>query len=156
MCVDVLLSMTQVLFLILLHLESRWGMVILLLELSPQRKLLRSLLELEWSTSIRYVTQYPVSFAHTQTCTHTHTQFGGNPVSMAVADAVLRVVESQELQKHSFEMGFYLKEGLEGLMEKHSCIGDVRGQGLFVGVEFVKDRETNEPDAEIAHHLEKQ
>ena len=75
---------------------------------------------------------------------------------MAVADAVLRVVESQELQKHSYEMGFYLKEGLEGLMEKHSCIGDVRGQGLFVGVEFVKDRETNEPDAEIAHHLEKQ
>lgn len=74
---------------------------------------------------------------------------------MAVADAVLQVIETQNLQEHAEDLGSYLKEGLEGMMEKHSCIGDVRGMGLFVGVEFVKDRETNKPDPEIAHHLER-
>lgn len=75
---------------------------------------------------------------------------------MAVADAVLNIIESEGLQKHSQELGSYLKEELVGLMEKHSCIGDVRGSGLFIGVEFVKDRETNKPYPDIARHLEKQ
>ncbi len=78
-------------------------------------------------------------------------QYGGNPVSMAIADAVLSVIEEEELQAHAEEVGSDLLQGLEGLMENHVCIGDVRGVGLFIGVELVKDRESKEPDAELAH-----
>lgn len=80
-------------------------------------------------------------------------QFGGNPVSMAIAEAVLSVVEEEELQQHAEELGFVLVHGLEGLMEKHPCIGDTRGAGLFLGVDFVKDRETREPDKELADNV---
>jgi 4-aminobutyrate aminotransferase-like enzyme len=80
----------------------------------------------------------------------TFATFGGNPVSMAAALAVLDVIEEQDLRRNAAEVGAYLREGLEGLKEKHPCVGDVRGLGLMQGMELVKDRRTKEPYPEAA------
>jgi 4-aminobutyrate aminotransferase-like enzyme/Ser/Thr protein kinase RdoA (MazF antagonist) len=71
--------------------------------------------------------------------------FGGNTVSCAVGLAVLEVIEEERLQEHARRVGNHLLAGLRGLMEKHRVVGDVRGLGLFVGVELVRDRTTLEP-----------
>ncbi|MEA2174000.1 MAG: alanine-glyoxylate transaminase / (R)-3-amino-2-methylpropionate-pyruvate transaminase [Blastocatellia bacterium] len=76
----------------------------------------------------------------------TFSTFGGNPVSMAAALAVIKVIEDEDLRKNSAETGAYLRAGLEGLKEKYPVIGDVRGMGLMQALELVKDRETKEPD----------
>ena len=79
--------------------------------------------------------------------------FGGNPVSCAVGMAVLDVIEEEKLQENAQRVGARLKTGLEGLMEKHPLIGDVRGLGLFIGVELVLDRETLAPAARQASYI---
>ena len=71
--------------------------------------------------------------------------FGGNPVSMATGLAVLDVIQEEEMQQHALETGNYLMNGLKGLMTKYPIISDVRGHGLFIGAEMVKDRITMEP-----------
>ncbi|MFZ1792672.1 MAG: aminotransferase class III-fold pyridoxal phosphate-dependent enzyme [Anaerolineae bacterium] len=71
--------------------------------------------------------------------------FGGNPVSCAVGMAVLDVIEREGLQAHAQELGAYFLAQLRGLQARHSIIGDVRGMGLFLGAELVRDRETRAP-----------
>jgi 4-aminobutyrate aminotransferase-like enzyme/Ser/Thr protein kinase RdoA (MazF antagonist) len=71
--------------------------------------------------------------------------FGGNPVSMTTGLAVLDVIQEEEMQQHALEVGNHLMDGLRGLMAKYPIISDVRGHGLFIGAEMVKDRTTMEP-----------
>jgi 4-aminobutyrate aminotransferase-like enzyme/Ser/Thr protein kinase RdoA (MazF antagonist) len=78
---------------------------------------------------------------------------GGNPVSCAVGMAVLDVIEKEGLQKHALKIGNYLMRQLRKLQKTHSIIGDVRGLGLFIGVELVKNRETLEPAQEEAVYI---
>jgi 4-aminobutyrate aminotransferase-like enzyme len=76
--------------------------------------------------------------------------FGGNPVSMAVAGAVLDVIEAEGLQGHASRVGARLLEGLRSLRGRHPVMGDVRGMGLYAGVELVTDREVRTPAPELA------
>jgi 4-aminobutyrate aminotransferase-like enzyme len=76
--------------------------------------------------------------------------YGGNPVSCAVGLAVLEVIEEERLQENALETGNYLKQKLNALMKSCPEIGDVRGFGLFLGIEFVKDRDTLEPHTKLA------
>jgi len=71
--------------------------------------------------------------------------FGGNPVVCAAGLAVLDVIHDEQLQVNAANVGAYLKEQLQSLSEKQHLIGDIRGQGLFVGIEFVRDRVSLEP-----------
>src|SRR5947209_7032255 len=81
--------------------------------------------------------------------------FGGNPVVCAQGSAVLDVIDREKLQANSLELGGRISAGLEKLKEKHNIIGDVRGKGLMLGIELVKDRATKEPaKAECAQLLE--
>lgn len=76
--------------------------------------------------------------------------FGGNPVSCAVGLAVLDVIEDEGLQAKALETGEYLKQRLREMQARHALIGDVRGEGLFLGIELVRDRETLKPATEEA------
>ncbi|HZH30871.1 MAG TPA: aspartate aminotransferase family protein [Pyrinomonadaceae bacterium] len=76
----------------------------------------------------------------------TFSTFGGNPVSMAAALAVIKVIEDENLRANAANVGAYFRERLEELKARHPVIGDVRGMGLMQGLELVKDRETKEPD----------
>jgi 4-aminobutyrate aminotransferase-like enzyme len=71
--------------------------------------------------------------------------FGGNPVACAAGLAVLDVLEKEQLQKRALRVGTHLMTNLRKLQERHDLIGDVRGSGLFVGIDLVLDRETREP-----------
>jgi len=70
--------------------------------------------------------------------------FGGNPVSAAVGKAVLEVVEQENVLTNVKSTGDYLLSGLKALSEQHRIIGEVRGKGLFLGAELVRDRESKE------------
>ncbi len=71
--------------------------------------------------------------------------FGGNPVSCAIGSAVLDVITNEKLQQHALTTGQYFKGKLIELQREFNLIGDVRGLGLFMGVELVTDRETKQP-----------
>jgi 4-aminobutyrate aminotransferase-like enzyme/Ser/Thr protein kinase RdoA (MazF antagonist) len=78
--------------------------------------------------------------------------FGGNSVACAVGNAVLDVLEQENLQAHALVVGNYLLESLRPLVSQHALVGDVRGSGLFLGIELVRNRETLEPaDTEASY-----
>jgi 4-aminobutyrate aminotransferase-like enzyme len=76
--------------------------------------------------------------------------FGGNPVSAAAALAVLDVIEGEQLQQNALEVGQHIADGLRLLADTHDCIGDVRGNGLFIAVELVTNRDDRTPATELA------
>src|SRR5205823_8064862 len=71
--------------------------------------------------------------------THFNT-FGGNPVVSAIGKAVLEIIDREKLQENSLTIGNQLLAGLDELKQKHNLIGDVRGKGLMLAIELVKDR----------------
>lgn len=75
--------------------------------------------------------------------------FGGNTVAMAAAQATLGVIREEGLQDNSERVGAFLRASLEELATAHPQIGDVRGAGLYVGVELVEDRSTARPDSKM-------
>jgi 4-aminobutyrate aminotransferase-like enzyme len=79
--------------------------------------------------------------------------FGGNPVSCAVGMAVLDVIEEEQLQHHALITGQKMLDGFTDLQKDFALIGDVRGMGLFIGIELVKDRESLVPAGEETRFL---
>ena len=79
--------------------------------------------------------------------------FGGNTVSCAIGLAVLDVVRDEGLQAHALAVGRHMLGALQPMIDRHALVGDVRGSGLFLGVELVRDRETLEPAAAEASYV---
>jgi 4-aminobutyrate aminotransferase len=79
--------------------------------------------------------------------------FGGNPVAIASALKTIEILE-RELVRNSAEVGAYLQERLRGLMPRHACIGDVRGLGMMIGVEFVEAADGRTPAPELRDRVE--
>lgn len=79
--------------------------------------------------------------------------FGGNPASLAAGQAVLKEIEEKQLQANALTVGNRILDGLRTLQTRYLVIGDVRGLGLYIGAELVKDRITQEPFAAAASHV---
>jgi len=78
---------------------------------------------------------------------------GGNPIVIAAALAVLRIIRKEKLLENARQMGKYLLKRLQEIQESHEIIGDVRGKGLMVGIELVKDRKKKTPAIEQRNNL---
>jgi len=81
--------------------------------------------------------------------------YGGNPVSCTIGHAVLKYIQDNQLQSHAKEVGDYLIQGLKELQAEHTCIGDIRGHGLFLGIEFVDDADKKTPSQKKADYIAK-
>ncbi|QND57026.1 aminotransferase class III-fold pyridoxal phosphate-dependent enzyme [Mesorhizobium huakuii] len=79
--------------------------------------------------------------------------FGGNPVSCAAGLAVLDVIERDGLRRNALEIGSYLMARFKALQDRYDIIGDVRGQGLFLGIELVEDRKSKAPATALARRI---
>jgi 4-aminobutyrate aminotransferase-like enzyme len=79
--------------------------------------------------------------------------YGGNPVSCAAAQATLQVIQDEGLVENARAVGRYLADGFRKLAQTHAAIGDVRGAGLFIGVDLVSDPATRRPDAAAASRI---
>ncbi|HET6910435.1 MAG TPA: aminotransferase class III-fold pyridoxal phosphate-dependent enzyme [Mycobacteriales bacterium] len=79
--------------------------------------------------------------------------FGGNPVACAAGLAVLDVLAEERLAEHVVAVSEHLVNGFRHLATKHEVIGDIRGRGLFLGVDLVTNRDSSEPATELATHL---
>ena len=77
--------------------------------------------------------------------------FGGNPVSCAIGKAVLETIEEEQLQRNAKEVGDYCKKLFKNLQQVHHCIGDIRGSGLFLGVEIINAQKL--PDTQLASEI---
>jgi len=84
------------------------------------------------------------------------TTFGSNPLMAAGALASLNVILEEKLWERASALGEYWMKGLKELQERHEIIGDVRGKGIMLGVELVKDRETKEPASEVSLKLKEE
>ena len=79
--------------------------------------------------------------------------FGGNPVAISAAQAVLDVIRDEGLQQRALVVGAQLREAVSGLQAAHPAIGDVRGSGQYTGVEIVSDPDAKTPDSTLALNL---
>jgi 4-aminobutyrate aminotransferase-like enzyme len=79
--------------------------------------------------------------------------FGGSTLSCRVGAEVLRIVREEGLEANAREVGGHLLDGLRALQARHEAIGDVRGHGLFIGLDLVRDRETREPATSLAGYV---
>lgn len=101
------------------------------------------------------VTTEEVASAFTANGVEYFNTFGGNPVSCAIGLAVLDVIEKEDLRGNAIRVGAELKKMLTDLHSKHEIVGDVRGVGLFLGLELVTDREQKTPATKTAAYLVK-
>lgn len=79
--------------------------------------------------------------------------FGGNPLATTAAKAVIEVIKDEGMLENAVEQGAYIKKRLTEMMVNHPMMGDVRGAGLMIGVELVKDKETKEPAKKEAEEV---
>jgi 4-aminobutyrate aminotransferase-like enzyme len=79
--------------------------------------------------------------------------FGGNPVAAAAGLAVLETIEAEGLQRNALDTGTYLLDQLKAVSQRFKVVGDVRGAGLYIGIELVRDRKSREPDKAAATRL---
>ncbi len=101
------------------------------------------------------VTTRPEIAQHMTRKIHFNT-YGGNPVSMAAGLATIEVIDEEKIQQRARDVGGYLRARLDELQDKHHLIGEVRGLGLMLGIELVRDRTTKEPaSAECAEVVER-
>ncbi len=89
---------------------------------------------------------FPESGLHSNT-------FGGNPLASVAAVATIKYIQENNLLKNATVQGEYLKMRLNEMMEKYNQIGDIRGLGLMIGIDFVKDRKTKEPDSKFRNNV---
>uniref|UniRef100_H0XGG6 5-phosphohydroxy-L-lysine phospho-lyase n=1 Tax=Otolemur garnettii TaxID=30611 RepID=H0XGG6_OTOGA len=105
------------------------------------------------SSAVRAMATYPKAVFFFFNRIEFFAQFGGSPVSCAVGLAVLDVLEKEQLQAHATCVGSFLMELLRQQKDKHPIIGDIRGVGLFIGVDLIKDEATRTPATEEADYL---
>src|SRR2546425_4462400 len=79
--------------------------------------------------------------------------FGGNPVSCAAALQVINIIRDEHLMENATKQGDYMLKRLKEMQEKYPIIGDVRGKGLMIGAEIVKDPKTKEPGRQEVHDI---
>ena len=79
--------------------------------------------------------------------------FGGNPVSVTIGREVLKIIKDEDLQKNAKNVGSYLKKMLIELQKDYSLIGDIRGEGLFLGLEIVNSNGFLEPMGKVAKYI---
>ncbi|CAG9864279.1 unnamed protein product [Phyllotreta striolata] len=99
------------------------------------------------------VTTKEISDSFSKTGVEYFNTYGGNPVSCAIANAVFDTIEAENLRENAVVVGEYLLDNCQMLAKKHKAIGDVRGVGLFVGIDLVADRESREPDGRCAEFV---
>ena len=98
------------------------------------------------ASSLDLMTQFRKAFKYFNT-------FGGNPVSCAAANAVLDVLATESLQQRANDTGALLKQGMLKLQKKYEQIGDVRGSGLALGIELVRDRTSKQSARDLTDQV---
>jgi len=99
------------------------------------------------------ITTDKIAQSFTQSKSAYYNTFGGNTVSTTIALTVIQVTEDDKLQDNAETVGVFLMEELNKLKEKHTLIGDVRGSGLFIGVDLVKNDESKAPNTDKANEI---